>query len=155
MTPNILPVAAETANEIFFRNRSRVGVDNRAGPTRGSARPEGGNSCNHFSAFESQHFGEGDRLQRKLDSSNLVERTLLEAQRDWGQFRGRSAGQQAGWLRQIRARNLANAARDLDRAKRAVDRERSLQALLEEPAAHPDGWLAAEQSSPSDPTLLP
>ena len=99
--------------------------------------------------FEGQHFGEGDI------SSNLVEQTLLEAQRDWGQFRGRSAGQQAGWLRQIRARNLANAARDLDRAKRAVDRERSLQALLEEPAAHLDGWLAAEQSSPSDPTLLP
>jgi RNA polymerase sigma-70 factor (ECF subfamily) len=90
-----------------------------------------------------------------LDSSNLVELTLLEAQRDWGQFRGRSAGQQAGWLRQIRARNLADAAPDLDRAKRAVDREHSLQALLEEPAAHPDGWLAAEQSSPSDPTLLP
>ena len=81
------------------RNRSRVGVDNRAGPTRGSARPEEGNSCNHLSAFESQHFGEGDRLLRKLDSSNLVEQTLLEAQRDWGQFRGRSAGQQAGWLR--------------------------------------------------------
>ena len=136
-------------------NRSRVGVDNRTGPTRGSARPKAGNSCNHFSAFEGQHFGEGDRLQRKLDSSNLVEQTLLEAQRDWGQFRGRSAGQQAGWLRQIRARKLANPARDLDRAKRAVDRERSVQALREEPAAHLDGWLAAEQSSPSDPTLLP
>jgi prepilin-type N-terminal cleavage/methylation domain-containing protein len=38
---------------------------------------------------------------------------------------------------------------------RAVDRERSLQALVEEPPAHLDGWLAAEQSSPSDPTLLP
>jgi hypothetical protein len=38
---------------------------------------------------------------------------------------------------------------------RAVDRERSLQALLDEPGAHLDGWLAAEQSSPSDPTLLP
>jgi RNA polymerase sigma-70 factor (ECF subfamily) len=119
------------------------------------ARPEGENSCDHFSAFEGQHFGEGDRLQKKLDSSNLVEQTMLEAQRKWGQFRGRSAGQQAGWLRQIRARNLANAARDLDRAKRAMDREHSLQALLVEPAAHLDGWLAAEQSPPSDPTFLP
>ena len=110
---------------------------------------------NHFLTFEGQHFGEGDGLQRKLDFSILVEQMLLEAQRDRGQFRGRSAGQQAGWPRQIRARNLANAARDLDGAKRAVGRERSLQALLEVPAAHLDGRRAAGPSSPGDATLPP
>src|SRR5262249_46863787 len=67
---------SHSSGQHYGSSRSRVGVDNRVGPTRGSARPEGGNSCNHFSAFEGQHFGEGDRLQRKLDSSNLVEQTL-------------------------------------------------------------------------------
>jgi RNA polymerase sigma-70 factor (ECF subfamily) len=97
----------------------------------------------------------GRRLQGKVDDADLVQETFLEAHRHFGSFRGTTEPEFVGWLRQILARNLANAARDLDRAKRAVDRERSLQALLEEPAAHLDEWLAAEQSSPCDPTLLP
>src|SRR5262249_42376929 len=42
-----------------------------------------------------------------------------------------------------------NAARDLGRAKRDVNRERSLQLLLDESASKLEAWLAAEQSSPS------
>jgi RNA polymerase sigma-70 factor (ECF subfamily) len=56
---------------------------------------------------------------------------------------------QAAWLRQILARNLANAVRDLTRDKRDVTRERSIQAALDDSAAHLEGWLVAEQSSPS------
>ena len=37
----------------------------------------------------------------------------------------------AAWLRQILANNLANAVRDLGRAKRDVGRERSLEAALD------------------------
>jgi RNA polymerase sigma-70 factor (ECF subfamily) len=89
------------------------------------------------------------RLQGKLDPSDVVQQTLLEAHRGLGQFRGRTAAEQAAWLRQILARNLANAVRDLGRAKRDVGRERSLQAALDESASHLEGWLAADQSSPS------
>ena len=89
------------------------------------------------------------RLQGKLDASDVVQQTLLEAHRDLAQFRGRSGGEQAAWLRQVLARNLANAARDLGRAKRDVNRERSLQAALDESASGLEAWLAAEQSSPS------
>jgi RNA polymerase sigma-70 factor (ECF subfamily) len=45
---------------------------------------------------------------------------------------------------------LANVARDLGRDKRDVGRERSLEAALEESSARLEGWLAAEQSSPSE-----
>jgi RNA polymerase sigma-70 factor (ECF subfamily) len=49
----------------------------------------------------------------------------------------------------VKTRNLANAVRDLTRDKRDVNRERSLQAGLDESASHLEGWLAADQSSPS------
>src|SRR5262245_57466232 len=89
------------------------------------------------------------RLQGKLDPSDVVQQTLLEAYQGLGQFRGQGEAQQAAWLRQILARNLANAVRDLGRARRDVRRERSLEAELADSAARLGVWLAAEQSSPS------
>jgi RNA polymerase sigma-70 factor (ECF subfamily) len=90
------------------------------------------------------------RLQAKLDASDIVQQTLFEAHRDAEGFRGRTVAAQAAWLRQILARNLANAVRDLGRDKRDVGRERALQAELDDSAAQLAGWLAAEQSSPSE-----
>ncbi len=58
----------------------------------------------------------------------------------------------AKWLAgcgRLLARNMANAVRDLGRAKRDVVRERSIQAAQNESASRLDAWLAAEQSSPS------
>jgi RNA polymerase sigma-70 factor (ECF subfamily) len=89
------------------------------------------------------------RLGRKMDPSDVVQQTLLQAHQARGQFRGRESGELAAWLRQILARNLAHAVRDLGRAKRALQRERSLEAVLENSSARLEAWLAAEQSSPS------
>lgn len=89
------------------------------------------------------------RLRAKLDASDVVQQTLLEAHRGLAQFRGQGTAALAAWLRQILARNLANAARDLGRGRRDVARERSLQAALDESASCLEQWLAAEQSSPS------
>lgn len=89
------------------------------------------------------------QLQGKLDASDLVQQTLLEAHQALESFRGDNVAAQAAWLRQILARNLANAVRDWTRDKRDVRRERDLQAGLDESAFRLEGWLAAEQSSPS------
>lgn len=89
------------------------------------------------------------RLRTKLDDSDIVQQTLLQGHRALHQFRGTSAEELAGWLRQILARNLAHAIRDFGRDKRDISRERSLDASLCESSARLESWLAADQSSPS------
>jgi RNA polymerase sigma-70 factor (ECF subfamily) len=89
------------------------------------------------------------KLGGKLDASDIVQQTLLEAHEALDSFRGDDSAAQAAWLRKILAHDLANAARDLTRAKRDVRKERSLQADLDNSASQLEGWLAAEQSSPS------
>ncbi|MGO9112124.1 MAG: sigma-70 family RNA polymerase sigma factor [Thermoguttaceae bacterium] len=91
----------------------------------------------------------GDQLRAKLDASDVVQQTLLEAHRKRAQFRGQSAAEMAAWLRQMLAWNLADAIRAQGRAKRDVARERSLEAGLEASSARLASWLAAEQSTPS------
>ena len=89
------------------------------------------------------------RLHGKLDPSDVVQQTLLEAHKDREHFRGQTPAERAAWLRQILARNLANAVRDLGRGKRDVDREHSLEEAVNASSARLEAWLAAEQSSPS------
>src|SRR5437660_6108966 len=88
-------------------------------------------------------------VRAKVEASDVVQQTLLEAHRDRAQFRGRTVAEQAAWLRRILARNLANVLRDLRRGKRDVAREQPLQAALDESASRLEVWLAADQSSPS------
>jgi RNA polymerase sigma-70 factor (ECF subfamily) len=89
------------------------------------------------------------RLQAKLDPSDIVQQTLLEAHRDRTCFRGKTPEELRAWLRQVLARNLANALRDFRRAKRDVAREQALDALAAQSSARVQAWLAAEGSSPS------
>jgi RNA polymerase sigma-70 factor (ECF subfamily) len=91
----------------------------------------------------------GPRLQGKLDASDLVQQTLVQAVAHWKGFRGRSQAEVAAWLRQILARQIANAARDLGRQKRDAARERSLEAAIDQSASRLEAFLAADQSTPS------
>src|SRR6516165_7512544 len=89
------------------------------------------------------------RLSGKIDPSDIVQDVLLKAVQALGQFRGASDAELAAWLRQILANHLANTVRDLKRDKRDIDRERSIDAALDQSSARLETWLAAEQSTPS------
>ena len=85
----------------------------------------------------------------RLDPSDVVQQTLLEAHRTRDQFRGRGEAEMAAWLRRLLACNLIDAFRAQGRARRDVARERSLEAELEQSSARLGDALAAEQTSPS------
>jgi RNA polymerase sigma-70 factor (ECF subfamily) len=89
------------------------------------------------------------QLRAKLDASDVVQQTLLEACQQRDQFRGQSPGELLAWLRQILAHNLTDALRAFRRAKRDVARERYVRQALDQSSVRVEAWLAAEQTSPS------
>jgi RNA polymerase sigma-70 factor, ECF subfamily len=90
------------------------------------------------------------RRQAKIDPSDMVQQTLVQAVGGWSQFRGQTEAAKISWLRTILARQLANAFRDLLRHKRDVRRERSIEAALEQSASRLGSWwLVSDQTSPS------
>ena len=88
------------------------------------------------------------RLQGKLDASDIVQQTLLNAHARCDQFEGETEAELAGWLRRI----LANAIIDANRTftgKRDVDLERSLAGAVDQSSDKPAIVLVSEQSTPS------
>lgn len=88
------------------------------------------------------------RARCKVDASDVVQHTLLEAHAKRQQFAGDEGGF-AAWLRQVLANNIRDAMRSLRRQKRDITRERSLEAALEQSSTRLSTCLAAAQSSPS------
>jgi RNA polymerase sigma-70 factor (ECF subfamily) len=93
-------------------------------------------------------------LRAKLDASDIVQQTLLEAHRSLAQFRGQSAPELAAWLRRILARNLADELRKYRSNKRNVHLEASLQASMDESADRLEKWLSVEDVSPSECAIV-
>ena len=90
------------------------------------------------------------KLRAKVDASDVVQHTFLEAFRDFGQFRGGSEGELTAWLRQILSRNLAQELRRYQGTKRRdVRLERSLDHELDASSLALERGLVAEGSSPS------
>ena len=89
------------------------------------------------------------RLRPKVDASDVVQQTLLEAHAAAERFRGETTAEVAAWLRQILARNLANLGRDYTRARRDVRREAGPPPDPDASEVRLDALLAAGMSSPS------
>lgn len=90
----------------------------------------------------------GKSFRGKLDASDVVQQTLLEAHIKRQDFRGSTEEERLAWLRRILVNNLADEIRRLRRAKRGPEVQLSIDAA-DESSLHWQASLAAEQSSPS------
>jgi RNA polymerase sigma-70 factor (ECF subfamily) len=94
-----------------------------------------------------------ERIRARVSPSDVVQESLLEAHRDFAQFRGRSANEFLAWLRQILVHNLAHVLdRHLTAEKRDVRREVAMEAIgasLERSAMRFVQVLADDSASPS------
>lgn len=90
-----------------------------------------------------------DNHQHKVDPSDIVQQTMLEAYDQRQRFDGNDQ-QLAAWLRQILVHNVADAMRAFARQCRDAKRERSLDAAVDDSFVRVHEWLAADQTSPSE-----
>ena len=89
------------------------------------------------------------RIRTRVDPSDIVQQTLLEAQRDLVSFRGQAEEEFLAWLRRILQHNVQQSIeRHWEAKKRSVQQERSLSEPQEGGQELVD-FVAAEQSSPS------
>jgi RNA polymerase sigma-70 factor, ECF subfamily len=92
----------------------------------------------------------GQRLQGKVDPSDLVQEAFLEAHRDFGQFQGQTQAELLAWLRRMLATGLADQVRRYrGTQQRDLRLERQLAAALDQSSQALERGLAARGSSPS------
>ena len=90
------------------------------------------------------------KIQGKLDASDIVQQTLLQAHKNAAQFRGKSVQEYRAWLRSILANQIAESVRHLEADKRKIGSERSLPGELAESSARLEAILADDGDSPSE-----
>jgi RNA polymerase sigma-70 factor (ECF subfamily) len=91
--------------------------------------------------------------QPKVDASDIVQQTLLDAHRTLHQFRGSTEAEMAAWLGRMLSCNIADAFRALACQKRDAGLERSLDMPLDDGRSQVEAWLEAVQTSPSGKAL--
>lgn len=91
-----------------------------------------------------------DAQQAKIDPSDLVQETFLNAHREFAAFRGTTERELMHWLRRILAARLVDQVhRRYGRQKRDLSLERSLNVQLEQSSQALDRNLVADCASPS------
>jgi RNA polymerase sigma-70 factor (ECF subfamily) len=92
----------------------------------------------------------GRRIQNKVDPTDIVQETFLEANRQFPNFRGTSEAELLAWLRTILAGQIAlTFRRYLGTKGRDVKLERDLADQIDQSSAAMDRGLVASTSSPS------
>lgn len=92
----------------------------------------------------------GRRLQGKVDASDIVQETFLEAHRQFPAFQGHAEGQLTKWLRTILAGTLANVVRRyVGTQARDIRLEQELAVGLDQSTCALGRLLVDQHSSPS------
>lgn len=89
--------------------------------------------------------------RNRIDASDIVQQTLLEAHVKLDQFHGGDSAL-AAWLRQALINNLRDAWRALRKGKRDIRREQSLEDAVEHSSARLQGMLAAPSAPGGSPS---
>lgn len=89
-------------------------------------------------------------LQAKIDPSDIVQQTLLNAHRDLHAFRGSTEAEMLAWLRAILQNKIVEATRHFRRGKRDVKREQAVAAAVEGSSIRLEGLLVSGEPQPSD-----
>jgi RNA polymerase sigma-70 factor (ECF subfamily) len=89
------------------------------------------------------------RLKGKMDAEDIVQQTMMRAHAAWPELRDKRPEILVAWLRTILASTLADALKHYRRDRRDIHLERSIAADVDQSAAGLEGWLQAEQTSPS------
>jgi RNA polymerase sigma-70 factor, ECF subfamily len=92
----------------------------------------------------------GAALRVKMEPSDLVQETFLKAHRDFAGFEGRGEPELMAWLRRILARTLADQVKHHRRKGRDLQRQESLDVLLERSDETIHHALASYAASPSE-----
>ena len=121
--------------------------DNTIDESNGKHRPKPEEYRSYLALLARAHLGPNQRA--KVDPSDIVQQTLLDAHRKLDQFRGSTEPEMAAWLRKMLSSRVADAFRALGRQKRDVALERSLEPQLDETCSRLEAWLEAVQTSPS------
>lgn len=90
------------------------------------------------------------QLRGRVDPSDIVQDTMLQACAAWGTFRGEQSCQVVAWLQRILMRTVLHALRDARRAKRDVRREQRLDKIMDQSSQRIEAWIAHDEASPSE-----
>jgi RNA polymerase sigma-70 factor (ECF subfamily) len=88
-------------------------------------------------------------MRGKTDPSDVVQETLLKVHENFRQFRGTTELEWMAWLRRILVHRLADIQKGFHRQRRQVDRERSLENLVDRSSAILCNMVPASGPSPS------
>lgn len=85
------------------------------------------------------------KLRSKFDASDVVQQTLMDAHKNYDQFRGKTEAELKAWLRQMLIHDLADELRKFGRDKR----DAGLEIAIHNSACRTDAFLPGSQTSPS------
>jgi RNA polymerase sigma-70 factor (ECF subfamily) len=88
-------------------------------------------------------------MRAKVDASDLVQQTMMEAYRGFNRFEGASEGEWLAWLRRILEHNAADFIRHYQGGKRHVGKEIALDKPADDSQAPMTLQPAADDDSPS------